>query len=262
MGQSTSSWNFNQPSLTDGDYTAPDGTEYRVINGKKYELVQYREPPILPNWNGESTPNAPAPSSPERSTPVQMISDYRTAIQMTDNFGRALGHVPVPTYDSLLDQHNGQSLNAMQGIVTISFPKNITITPADDSAIETVTSLDYEDYSGVGSLSAPSTSPIMSGGAIDDEMQNSIWMIMARQDNNHLIYASQNQQELELRNQPTYHPLPGLPESYSNQTNIIPRANGAGGGASSGNIGQFYGQYGETSPCLFRYLSQRIYQTY
>ena len=208
--------------LADGDYLAADGTKYRVINGKQYELVQYSEirTPNLPSGTGtagtSTTPNydtqpggTPSYQPPvyETSTSVPMTTGYRTAIQMTEAFGRAQGQVPIPTYDAILRQQSGLAQNVVQGIITIGEPVSITILPADDSTTETVASIDHADYSEIGAMTAPATSINGASGEADRKMQTSFWSIMAGQDNNYLLYGSSLQQELKTQNQPMFYPL-------------------------------------------------------
>ena len=208
--------------LADGDYMAADGTKYRVINGKQYELVQYSEvrTPNLPSGTGTdgttTVPNyeirsggTPSYQPPvyETSTVVPMTTSYRTAIQMTEAFGRAQGHVPIPTYDAILGQQNGLAQNVTQGIITIGEPVRTTILPADDSTTETVASIDHADYSEIGAMTAPSTSANGINNESDQEMQNSLWSVMARQDNNYLLYGSNLQQESKNKNQPMFYSL-------------------------------------------------------
>lgn len=192
---------------------------------------------------------------------------------MTETFSRAFGQVPVSSYESLLSQRDGLSLNVMtQGIVTISgTPGNVTIVPPDVSQVETVSSLDYADYSGIGAITAPSGQANVENGVIDKEMQNSIWANMAVQDNNLLVYNDKIQQEAEFQNQPTYSPLVSSLDAYDNRTNVISTTNAAPTQFPLyGNSHvhpraypqAYYGRYDETSPCLFRYLAQRVYQAY
>jgi len=211
--------------LADGDYMAADGTKYRVINGKQYELVQYSEvrTPDMPSGTTTSgtttvpnyeirpggTGGTPSYQPPvyESSTPVPMTTGYRTAIQMTEVFARVQGQVPVPTYDAILGQQNGLAQNVTQGIITIGEPVNITILPAEDSTTETVASIDHADYSEIGAMIAPATSANNTNSETDREMQNSFWSIMARQDNNYLLFGNNLQQKLDTKNQPMFYPL-------------------------------------------------------
>ena len=226
--------------LADGDYLAADGTKYRVINGKQYELVQYSEirTPNLPSGTGTggTTPNyetqpggTPSYQPPvyETSTPVPMTSGYRTAIQMTETFGRAQGQVPVPTYDAILRQQSGLAQNVVQGIITIGEPVSITILPPDDSTAETVASIDHADYSEIGAMTAPATSINGASSETARETQTSFWSIMAGQDNNYLLYGSNLRQELKTQNQPMFYPLIDPLGIDSYQRNLNTTANSA-----------------------------------
>ena len=195
--------------LEDGDYMAANGTKYRVINGKQYELVQYSEirTPNLPS--GTDTGGMPSYQPPvyETSTAVPMTSGYRTATQMTEAFGRVQGQVPVPTYDAILGQQNGLAQNVTQGIITIGEPVNITIIPAADSMTEAVASIDHAEYSEIGAMTSPTSLTNGESNGTEREMQDSFWSIMAGQDNNYLLYGTNLQQELKAQNQPTFYPL-------------------------------------------------------
>lgn len=285
MSGQTTLYAPNQEALADGDYLSDDGSKYRVVNGKKYELVQYSVPrtPVLPDRISESSTTGTAYESPiietpgyDTSTAVPMTSDYRTAIQMTNTFGRRLGQVPIPTYDAILGQQDGLSQNIVHGMVTISEPKTVTIMPAEDSAVETVPSLNYDDYSRIGSQTATATLGAGSNDLLDEEMQNSIWTAMARQDNDLLLYSEKTQEELEAKNQPKYTPLINPLGLDRYQTIISAPAQVAqpSGMMPSPATGYVYGntmafpnqtyfiRSDNASPCLFRSLSQTIYQAY
>ena len=198
-GRTTSLTPIGSP-LEDGDYLAADGTITRVINGKKYELVQYflPNPPILPGSTGDIQPQLP-----QAATYAPITSDYRTATQMTSDFGKVL---PIPSYDTLLNQQENSSPVALQGIVTVTDQAKTIIIP-DNAAIETVPSMNYSDYSEIGALGTTSSLPDGNNVDTDDEMQRSIWSLMARQNNDLLLYGTKNQSELTQNNLPLYFPL-------------------------------------------------------
>ena len=174
--------------LEDGDYLTANGTMTRVINGKAYELVQYitRTPPILPDLSDlTQSQSSSLPQILQTATQVQISTDYRTAIQMTDQFGK----VPIPEYESLLDrQENGLHVLS-QGVVTVAVPAEKTTIFPGAVPVETVSSLDYSEYSNIGAIQAPSSMNHGVGGDVDEEMQRSIWTIMANQNHDLLLYS-------------------------------------------------------------------------
>gem|GEM_PF-6636812 len=172
--------------LEDGDYLAGDGSMKRVIHGKVYELVQYipRTPPILSDLSGEAQPRLSAqPQFPQTSTQIQISTDYRSATQMTESFRQ----VPIPEYGSLLDQQANGLHVLSQGMITVSAPTTTTIIP-DSVPVETVPSLDYSDYAEIGAIKVPSTRNHGPIGEVDEEMQSSIWSIMAKQNHDLLLF--------------------------------------------------------------------------
>jgi hypothetical protein len=238
--------------LEDGDYLAADGTMSRVINGKIYELVQYRttNPQLLPGWDA-GTPSTSSPSNPVPQTPtqIQLTTDYRTATRMTQDFG----NVAIPTYENLLGQQESYAQIAPQGVVTVTVPVQATIVP-ETTPVETVPSLDYSQYSEIGTITAPSSiSSIPSTGSsatADDEIQRSIWGIMASQNNDYLLYNAKNQSELEKSNLPTYLPLSNPTPASLPGTSINP------GTSRGGTI------FSETSPYLVPCPPRTVYQRY
>jgi len=174
--------------LEDGDYQAEDGSMMRVINGKAYELVQYidRNPPRLPDLLGDpQSQSSTQPQIPHTSTPVQILADYRTATQMTNDFGKSL---PIPEYENLLDQQANGLYVMSQGVVTVTVPATPTTIIPDNAPVETVASLDYSDYSHVSSIRVPSSLNNGANSEVDEEVQRSIWSIMAKQNHDLLLY--------------------------------------------------------------------------
>jgi len=171
--------------MEDGDYLADDGSMMRVIHGKAYELVQYiNRPPILPDLPNESQSLLPTqPQNSQTSTPIQISIDYRTAVQMTESFAR----VPIPVYENLLDQQANGLHVVSQGVVTVAVPATTTTIIPDIAPVETVSSLDYSDYSHIGTIKVPSSLNHGTGGEVDEEMQRSIWSIMAGQNHEFLL---------------------------------------------------------------------------
>ena len=173
--------------LEDGDYLVDDGSMMRVINGKAYQMVQYfqRTPPIFPDLTHETqSQSTTQPQIPYTSTPVQIATDYRTATQMTESFGK----VPIPEYENLLNQQENGFHFISQGIITVASPAATTIFIPDTAPVETVPSLNYSDYSGIGTIKVPPALNHGTNGDIDDPMKNSIWSIMAKQNHNLLLY--------------------------------------------------------------------------
>jgi hypothetical protein len=177
--------------LEDGDYLVADGSMMRVIHGKPYQLVQYFQPisPILPGFSGEyQSQSSTQPQIPQTSTSVQILSEDRTAIQMTNQFGQ----VPIPSYDSLLNLQESGSHVVSPGVITVTAPPaTTTIVPDHIIPVETVPSLDYSEYFNIGSVSA---SPPLNGvgGKVNEEVQRSIWSIMASQNHDLLLYSPAN----------------------------------------------------------------------
>jgi len=173
--------------MEDGDYLADDGSMMRVINGKAYALVQYFDrPPILPDLpNGFQSQPSTQPQIPPASTPIQISTDYRTATQMTNDFGKSL---PIPSYESLLDQHANGLYVVSQGVITIAVPATTTTIIPDIASVETVPSLDYSDYSHIGSVKVPTSLNNGENNEVDEVMQRSIWSIMANQNHDLLLF--------------------------------------------------------------------------
>ena len=178
--------------MEDGDYLADDGSMMRIINGKAYELVQYFDrPPILPGLHDGSQSQLSSqpqmssqPQIPQTSTSVQIVTDYRTATQMTESFRQ----VPIPEYGSLLDQQ-ANSLHVMsQGVITVVVPAKTTTIIPENTPVETVPSLNYSDYSRVGAITIPTSSNNGANNEADREMNNSIWAIMAKQNHDLLLF--------------------------------------------------------------------------
>ena len=173
--------------LEDGDYLANDGSMMRVINGKAYQMVQYFQPgsPVLPVFPDESRSQlSTQPPIPHSSTQIQISMDYRTATQMTDSFNK----VPIPEYASLLDQQESGLYVASQGVVTVAVPATTTTIIPDSAPVETVPSLDYSEYSGIGAIKATASLGHGANGEVDEVMQRSIWSIMANQNHDLLLY--------------------------------------------------------------------------
>jgi len=189
-GQSTGHSSSLVPTdsgLEDGDYLANDGSMMRVINGKKYELVQYiGRPPILPDLPGISqSQSSTQPQIVQTATPIQISTDYRTATQMTESFRQ----VPIPSYESLLNQQANGLQIVSQGVITVAVPATTTTIVPDNAPVETVPSLDYSEYSHIGTVKVPSSVNNSASSEADDEMERSIWSIMSNQNHDLLLYS-------------------------------------------------------------------------
>ncbi|MCL2118967.1 MAG: hypothetical protein FWH27_11130 [Planctomycetaceae bacterium] len=257
---------YNNTSLTppatplnDGDYLAANGAMMRVIHGKVYDLVQYteRNPPVLPDFMDMDHVSSQPATVSQTATTIQPTNDYRTAVQMTQDFGR---QVPVPTYENLLSQQESGPQVSSQGIVTVTVPAQTTIIP-ENAAVATVASLEYSEYSEIGSLTAPSSAGGNGSAAIDGEMQRSIWSIMAGQNNDFLLYDIKSQSGAQKNDLPAYFPLSNPLAGYVGQAygNAIP---------GSSNSHTFPGQspagyiIHETPPSLFRCPPRMVYPGY
>ncbi len=190
---------------------------------------------------------------------------------------KAFGQVPIPSYDVILNQRDSGLQDISQGVITVTAPPVKTSILPEDSNVETIASLDYSQYSEIGALTAPS-SLNAGGSAVDEEMQRSIWSIMAVQDNDYLLYnTAKTQGESEKNDSPTYFPLvnPLAPyaslangnvasaETQTLQGNVFPATSRQSNGFSGSYIylGQSPNGYVYTdNPCLFRCFSQPIYQ--
>ena len=198
-----------------GNHFLAESKKYRVINGKRYELVKYTaSPPVLPDISDFSQPPQVTPMPDfQQVTPLPVTQTSRTASQMTKDWGR---RVPMPSYDAMLRQSNipfGQS----QEVFTFTEPVKMTIEP-NTSVVEQVTSLEHSQYEHLGAITAPSTVPTGTIDAQANEMQGSIWSIMAQQDNAFLLNMSPGQQQAESQNGPAYFPLSNPLAPYAGTT--------------------------------------------
>jgi len=219
----------NRTSIdADGYSTAPDGTKLRSIGGRTFTLTAAQYPignvpdvsvgatssssassqPIAgPGYHGTYDSSAVSPiSSPYSSnppyslgtTPSETISS-QPQVTITPDVSnttaeistRQSGNLRISSYESLLSR----MLNGVQGLgnglVTTVVPTSLKIEP-EESGEPTVASLDLSQFANIGAVSASDTlSPAGRQGV--SENGRSLWGVMARQDQNYLLYRTQTQ---------------------------------------------------------------------
>ncbi|MDR1385265.1 MAG: hypothetical protein LBJ67_15665 [Planctomycetaceae bacterium] len=204
--------------LENGDYTALDGTVFRVIDGKAYTLVQYRESvPILPISTGETYGGISTSPSPISS--LDTAKSSLSANQWTD----ALGKINLPSYDAIKQTQSLSSPDAPPNVVMVGDSHKVTILPTE-SATEAVPSLDASQYADIGTTTSSATTTAVADNQYNRnlqlESQNTVWSLMVRQDNNRLLFDVNNVEKLSQASTPKYFALSDPLVFYLNRTNF------------------------------------------
>ncbi|MDR1493804.1 MAG: hypothetical protein LBT05_13950 [Planctomycetaceae bacterium] len=209
-----------------GYYTASNGTMFRVIDGKAYTLVQYRETaPALPILSNEADESYGGIST--TVPPVSSLNAAKSSLS-AGQWTEALGKMILPSYDAIKQTQTAFSPDVAPSVITVGDPREMTILPIG-STTETAPSLDASQYADIGTIRSTATTSAVADNfydkILDSESQNTVWSLMARQDNDRLLFDVNKAGEISQLNTPKYFALNDPLGAYLNQTNFDTKIN-------------------------------------